>query len=88
MEQAEEDQVVYMSPIYLLKPFCPLDHVGPELIVKEEVQVYVPPPMVVDNCLVIQLPWLPNPMEGVLGNLQFLSAFPSKGNKEGNYLIS
>ena len=52
-EQTEEDQIVDMSLINLSKPFSPLDHVGPKTIIEEEVQVYVPPPPVVNNSLVI-----------------------------------
>ena len=77
-----------MSLINLLEPFCPLDHVGPEPIIKEEVRVDIPPPSVMDNCIVIQLSSFPNAMKGVLGNLNSLSVFPSKGNEEGNYLVS
>ena len=87
-EQAKENWIIDVSPIHLLKPFHPSDHIGPEPIVKEEVWVHVPPPTVVDDHLIFQLPWFPNAMEGVLGDLQFPSAFPSKGNEEGNYLIS
>ena len=70
-EQAKEDQIIDTSPIHLLKLLCSLDHVGPKSIIKEKVWVYVPPPAVVNNGLVVWLPWLPDTVEGILGDLQF-----------------
>ena len=61
-----------------------MDHVGPELIVKEEVRVDIPPPLIVGSRLIF--PSLPNPMEGILGNLQFSISVSTSRNKEGNYL--
>ena len=55
LEQAEEDQIIDMSLINLLKPLHPSDHIGPETI-----------------------SWLPNAMEGILGNVQSPSAFHQK----------
>ena len=58
---------------------------GPQPIVKVQVREDVIPPTMVCSCLV--LPRLANPVEGILGDLSnFLSAFPSKGNKERGYL--
>ena len=81
LEQAEEDQIVDTSPIHLSKPFCPSDHIGPEPIIEVEVQIHVPPPMVIDNCLVIWLPCLLNAMEGILGYLSISVSVPSTGTK-------
>ena len=44
-----------------------MDHVGPQLIIKEKVWKDIVPPVMVSGRLV--LPLLTNPMEGVLGNL-------------------
>ena len=82
-EQAKENWIIDTSPVHLSKPFCPSDHIGPEPIGKEEVQVYVPPPMAVDNCLVIWFPWFPNAMEGILGNLQFSVSVSIKRKRRG-----
>ena len=71
LEQVQENRIIDASPIYLLKPFYSSDHVCPEPIIKEEVWVYIPPPSVVNNHLVIWFPCLPNTMEGILGDLQF-----------------
>ena len=45
------------------------DCVCPKLIIKEEVQVYIPPPLVLHNHLVVRLTLLDHPMVGVLGYL-------------------
>ena len=74
------------SPVHLPKPFSPLDHVGPEPIVKEEVGIDVLPPLIVGSYLVFSS--LQNPMEGILGNLQISVSVPTSRNKEGNYLVS
>ena len=68
-EQVEEDWIIDMSLINLSEPFGPLDHVGPKTIVKEEVWVHVPLPLVMNDGLIIQLTRLHNPMEGILGYL-------------------
>ena len=88
MEQTEENWIVDASPIYHSKPFHPLDHVGPETIIKVKVWVHVPPPPIMDNCLVIWFSCLPNTMEGILGDLQFSVSVSFNRNKEGNYLES
>ena len=85
-EQVEKDRIVDTSLIHLLEPFCPSDHVGPKMIIKVEVWVYVPPPLIVNNSLVVRLPHLPNAMECILGDLQFSISISFIGNKEGNYL--
>ena len=87
LEQAKKNWIIDMNLIHLSKPFCPSDHIGPELIIKGEVQVNIPPPAIMDKHFIIWFPWFPNTMEGVLGDLNSLSVFPSRGNKEGNYLI-
>ena len=87
-EQAKEHQIVDISPNHLLKPFHPSDHIGPKPIIKEEVQVHVPPPTIMDDCFVVRFPCLPNAMKGVLGNLQFSVSISIRMNEEGNYLVS
>ena len=44
-----------------------MDHMGPQLIVKEQVREDVVPPAMVSSHLI--LPLLVDPMEGVLGDL-------------------
>ena len=84
LEQAKENQIIDSSLVHLVKPFSSPDHVGPESIIKEEVQVNVPPPVVVDDGLIVRFPHLPNAMEGVLENLQFsISVFYKTETKRG-----
>ena len=87
-EKAKKDRIVDASPIHLTEPLCPSDHVGPGSIVKVEVQVYVPPPPIVDDHLIIWFPHLPNTMKGILGDLQLSVSVSFTGNKEGNHLKS
>ena len=68
-EQAEEDQIVDTSPINSSKPFCPLDHIGPKLVVEEQVWEDVPPPPVVNDGLVVWFVLFDDSMEGILGYL-------------------
>ena len=58
-----------MSLIDLLKPFRPLDHIGPKAVIEEQIRVHIPPPLIMDDCFIVQLPWFLNAVEGVLGNL-------------------
>ena len=58
---------------------------GPQLIVKEEVREDIIPPLMVCSHLV--LPFLTDPMEGILGDLEILLGISSSRNKEGNYLV-
>ena len=69
MEQAKEDWIIDVSPINLSKPFHPLDHVSPKAIVKEKVWVHIPPPLVMNDSLVVWFSSLHDPVEGILGNL-------------------
>ena len=73
-EQAKKNRIIDMSPIHSLKPFHLEDHVGPKVIIKEQVWEDVPPPSVVNNSFIIQFILLHNSMESVLGNLSFPSA--------------
>ena len=57
---------------------------GPQPVVEVQVQEDVIPPMMVCSRLV--LPLLVDPVEGILGDLQLLSAFLSRRNKERGYL--
>ena len=57
---------------------------GPQPIVKVEVQVNVVPPAMVSSSRILSV--LANPMEGVLGDLQLLVSVSSKGNEERGYL--
>ena len=58
------------------EPFSPTDHMGPQPIVKVEVQEDVIPPAMVCSHLI--LPLLANPMEGSLGDLQLLVSISIK----------
>ena len=51
-----------------MKPFGPTDHMGPQLIVEEEVWENIIPPLMVCSHLILSL--LANSMEGILGNLE------------------
>ena len=83
-QQWQQRGIVYLRPINNPEPFSPSDHMGPQPIIKVQVWEDVVPPTMVCSCLV--LPHLVNPMEGVLGNLQLLSVFLSRRNKERGYL--
>ena len=63
-----------------------MDHVYPQLIIKEEVREDVIPPMTV--CSRRVLPLFDDPMKGVLGNLKDPSVFLQTRNEEGAYLVS
>ena len=62
-----------------------MDHMGPQLIIKEKVWKDVIPPMMVCSRLV--LPLLTNSMEGILGDLKILLSISLNRNKEGNHLV-
>ena len=80
-EQAKGNRIVDTTPINLLEPFSSSDHVCPELIIKEEVWVHVPPPLVVNDRLIIWLSSLHNPVEGVLGDLSISISVLSRRTK-------
>ena len=86
MEQAKEDQIINLCLVYLPKPFCSPDHIGPKSIIKEEIGKDVSPPPVVGSLNI--LPSFQNAMEGVLGDLQFSISVSTNRNEEGNYLES
>ena len=50
-----------------MEPFSPTDHMGPQPIVKEQVQKDIIPPAMVGSRLI--LPLLADPMKGSLGDL-------------------
>ena len=64
-----------------MKPFSPADHVGPQLIIKEQVRKDIIPPAMVSSRLV--LPLLVDPMKGILGNLQNSPQCFSKQKQRG-----
>ena len=67
-QQQQQRSVVYLRPINLLEPFSPSDHMGPQPIIKVQVQEdIIPSTMVCSRCV---LPCLENSVEGVLGDLQ------------------
>ena len=70
MQQQQQRSVVNLRPIDFSEPFSPLDHMGPQLIIKVQVREdIVPPTMVCSRCI---LPCLEDPVEGILGDLQLL----------------
>ena len=64
-----------------MKPFGPTDHMGPQLIIKEQVWEDVIPPSMVCSCLV--LPLLADSVEGILGDLQNSPQHFSKQKQRG-----
>ena len=66
-QQRQQRSIVNLHPIDHTEPFSPLDHMGPQPIVKEKVRKNVVPPTMVSGRLVLSL--FVDPMEGVLGNL-------------------
>ena len=84
-EQRQEGWIINLCTVHHSEPFSPLDHVGPQSIIKEEVREDVIPPTVV--CRRCILPILDNSMEGILGNLEDPSVFLQTRNEEGAYLI-
>ena len=72
-----------MTPIDPSEPFSPLNHVHPEPIVEEEVRIHVPPPPIMNDRLVIWFPRLPDPVEGVLGNLSISLSVSIKKKQRG-----
>ena len=68
------------------KPLGPMNHVCPQLIIKEKVQEDdIPPVMVCSHCI---LSFFDNSVEGILGDLETPLSVSSIRNKEGDYLIS
>ena len=71
-QQGQQRSILDLRPINYAEPFSPSDHMGPQPIVKEQVQEDVIPPAMVRRRLV--LPLLANPMKGVLGDLSKFSS--------------
>ena len=81
-KKRQEGWIVDLGLIHLLEPFGPSDHVGPKTIIKEEVWIYIMPPLIVGGFSI--LPSLDDPMEGVLGDLSFSVSVSNNRNEEGN----
>ena len=71
-QQRQQRQIVDLCPIHHMKPFSPADHMGPQLVIEEQVWEDVVPPLMVCGCLI--LPLFVDPMKGVLGDLQKFSS--------------
>ena len=85
-QQRQQRSIIDLCPIDHTKPFSPMDHMGPQPIVEIKVWEDIIPPMMVCSRLV--LPFIADPMEGVLGDLQiFLFSISTSRNKEGSYLM-
>ena len=69
MEQVDQNWIIDPGPISPSKPLSPLDHIHPELIVKEEVWEHIPPPLILNNGLIVGLILMDHPKIGVLGYL-------------------
>ena len=80
-QQRQQRRIIDLCPIDHTQPFGPTDHMGPQPIVKEQVREDVIPPTMVCSRLV--LPLLANPVEGILGDLKFSSAFLKAETKRG-----
>ena len=81
VQQRQQRGIVDLHTIDHTKPFSSMDHMGPQLIVKEEIQEDVIPPAMVHSRLV--LPLLANPVEGGLGNLRIsLQCFYKQKQRE------
>ena len=66
-QQQQQQSILNLCSIDHTEPFSPSDHMGPQPIVKVQVQEDVIPPSMVCSRLI--LPVLANPMEGILGDL-------------------
>ena len=67
-EKTQESQIVNPHPIHYLEPLNSVDHMCPQLVIKEEVREdIIPPAMVCSLCI---LPLFDDSMEGILGNLE------------------
>ena len=75
-QQRQKRGIVNLHSINHSEPFSPSDHMGPQPIIKVKVWEDVIPPAMVCSCFV--LPILTNPMEGILGNLEFLFSVSTK----------
>ena len=67
VQQRQQRWIIDLCPIDHPEPLSPADHMGPQLIVKEQVWKDVVPPAMVCSCLV--LPLLVDPMKSILGDL-------------------
>ena len=84
LEQVQENWIIDMGPVHLSKSFCCPDHIGPEPIVKEEVWIDIPPPLIMGSLCILSS--FHDSMIGILGDLQFSVSISTSRNKEGNYL--
>ena len=72
-EQRQQGWIVDLQTVDHSEPFHPLDHMRPQVVIKEKVREDVIPPAMVCSCRV--LPLLDDPMKGVLGNLRTPQSF-------------
>ena len=80
VQQRQQRQIINLHPIEHTEPLSPVDHVGPQPIIKEQVRKDIVPPVMVCSHLV--LPLLADPMKGILGDLQNSQCF-SKQKRRG-----
>ena len=66
-QKRQQQQIVDLCTVNHMKLLRPVDHIGPQPIIKVQVWEDVIPPVMVCSRLV--LPLLVDPMEGVLGDL-------------------
>ena len=72
LKQRQQGRIINLPPVDHTKPFGSLDHMGPQVIVEEEVREDVIPPTMVCSHLILSL--LADPVEGILGDLKELSS--------------
>ena len=78
-QQRQQRSIIDLRLVDHTEPFSPLDHMGPQPIVKEQVRENVIPPAMVCSHLV--LPLLADPVESILGDLQLLFSVSSRETK-------
>ena len=66
-KKRQQRRIVDLRLVDHMKPFGPVDHMGPQPIIKEQVRKDVVPPVMVCGGLILSL--LADPMKGVLGDL-------------------
>ena len=66
-KQGQQRRIINLPPVDHTKPFSPVNHMGPKVIIKEQIQEDIIPPAMVCSCLILS--FLTDPMECILGDL-------------------
>ena len=80
-KKRQKGWIVDLRMIHVSKPLCPLDHMGPKLIVKKQVRVRITPPTVVGSFRILSSPQ--DPVEGILGDLSISLSVSYKQEQRG-----